>query len=247
MASSSQVRRSRREHLESQRLAKAKKERRNKILFTAGGVLILILVVAVAIWGVVSATKGTGTEEPPNATTGGNGIHLNPWTDGAPTLEVFSDFNCGTCRTTHLAWGSIFEQVASEGKANVVFISMSFVAESSRPAAIAAACSDFQNVFPEYHHELFISANEGLDTVMLRETIPAKVGLTGEALTAFQTCVDTQATGGFVDKQAAYANQEKVIATPVFHLDGEDISTQLWDSNTKRYDPDLLRELLGMS
>lgn len=246
MASSSQVRRSRREQLEAQRIAKAKKDRRNKILFTGGGVLILLAVIGTAIWGISSAMVKSGSDTPPNAVKG-HGIAYKTQTAGAPTLEIFMDYNCSGCRAAHLTLDAVLNEAIESGKVNVVYVGLAFVSDTSRPAAIAAACSDFQDVFPQFHHELFLAAGDGLTTTIIRETIPDKVGLINDALTTFQACYDTSATGRFVDDESAYADKMKFTGTPNFRLDGEDITKQLWNEKTGQYDPDLLREVLGMS
>ncbi|MDR0488310.1 MAG: DsbA family protein [Propionibacteriaceae bacterium] len=246
MTSSSQVRRSRRESLDSQRIEKAKKERRNKILFAIAGVIIVGAVIGTAIWGIVSTQNKSGTELPPN-NAHGHGIWLAPPVDGLPTLEIYSDYNCGVCASAHRTLNAVLNEAIEQKKVNVMVISMSFVAETSRQASIASACADFQGAFPKFHDQLFLHASGGLDYEDIDTIVPEAAGLTGDALTNFSTCLNNQDTGSFVDAEAAYGAKNKVNATPAFRLDGVDVREQLFNTNTQTFDPDLMRKLLEMN
>jgi len=230
-------------------VATAQKERRNRILMAIAGVVVFGLVVGLAVWGISTSTSSKGgTDTPPNANAAQNGIMLAPMQSGIPTLEIFSDYNCSVCKAANLTLSAVIDQAASTGKANVIVHSMSFEAASSRPAAIAASCADFQGKFVDYHNQLYINqSSSGFDSTMLQTTIPAAIGLTGDALTSFQTCVQTEATGKFVDAEKAYAVKQKVTATPTFFLDGQKIdNSKLFNTSTNTFDPDLLRALLNM-
>ncbi len=248
MASSSKTRQSRREALEAQRLAIAQKERRNRILMVAAGVVVLAVVVGVFIWGFNASNSNSGTEMPPNRNSSNNGIYLAPPVDGVPTLEVFSDYNCNVCKGAHLTLHAAMEQLVTEGKLNVLYHTMSSYAASSRPAAIAVACADIQGVFSDYNNQLYIDQSadgSGYNNDQLRTTIPAAIGLSGDGLTAFQTCLDTEATGTFVSNTAAYASTEGVTGTPSFRINGETVSQKLFNQTTGSYDPDLLRQVVA--
>jgi len=247
MASSSQTRRSRREQVQAQRFAEAKKERRTRILFTAAGVLVFAIVIGLAIWGYMATVNKAGTEVPPNANSAKNGIFLSPEVSGAPTLDIYSDYNCTQCKSANLTLSAVLDQAAKDGKVNVVVHHLSFVADSSRDAAIAASCADTVGKFVDYHNQMYINQpTSGFDSTMLRQTIPDAIGLTGDDLTTFQTCYDSKATGGFVDDEAKYASKQKVTSAPTFILDGTVINDKLFNTNTNTYDPDMLRDVLGL-
>lgn len=247
MASSSQIRRSRREALEAQRLEAAAKTRRNRILFVAAGVLVLAIVIGIAIWGIVSNQTDGGSDVPPNANTAQNGVLLAPVVEGAPTLDVFSDFNCTACKSADLTLDAALQEIANEGKVNVVIHPVVMIIENSRNAAIAATCADFAGKFHEYYHQTYIdqSGEDGFTDEQLTVTIPSEIGLTGEALTNFQTCYTDRATADFVNKSTKYFLTFKASGTPTFILDGENVGVQIWNTNTSTWDPDKLRELLA--
>ncbi|MDR0783342.1 MAG: DsbA family protein [Propionibacteriaceae bacterium] len=248
MASSSQVRASRREQLKSQRLADAQKDRRSKIIMVAAAVVVLGLIIGVSFWGWYSAqaNKG-GNEQPPNANAAGNGIQAHPNWAGVPTLEIFSDYNCTHCRSADIVLGPLIDQLATDGQLNVIHHTTAGMAATSFDAARAAACADFQNLFLEYHHQLFRNQEEGFDYTMINQTIPESIDLTGVALEEFRTCVATGATAGFITATNRYAQKQGVTSTPSFFLDGVDVTEKLYSKTLNRYDPDLLRELLGLN
>ena len=248
MASSSQVRRSRRDQIQAQRLADARKERRNRILFVTAGVVVLAVVVAVAIGGYIrSSTPTGGTIVPPNANSAKNGIYLAPPTNGAQTLDMFVDYNCTACKSANLTLSAVMDQAAQQGKVNIIIHPLSFEGATSRIAAIAASCADTVGDFTAYHNQLFISqSSSGFDTDTLRQTIPNTIGMSPTDTTTFQACFDNQSTGKFVTDTQTYGGKEKVTSTPTFILDGKNITTQLYNNNTKTYDPDLFRSLFNL-
>jgi len=249
MASSSQNRRSRREQLQAQRFAEAKKERRTRIIFTTVGIVVFAVVIGLAVWGYMGKVTEGGTEVPPNANSARNGIFLAPELTGVPTLDIYTDYNCAYCKSANLTLSAVIDQASTDGKANVVIHSLS-ASTNSRNADIAASCADTVGKFVDYHNQLFInqsSDGSGFDSTMLRSTIPDAVGLYGDDLATFQTCYDSKATGGFVDDQAAFAAKQKITTTPTFLFDGTKINDKILNTVTNTYDPDLLREQLGMT
>jgi protein-disulfide isomerase len=244
MPSNAQLRQSRREQLEAQRLAQARKQRRTRITIVGVGLGVLVLVVGLSVWGFVAANRG-GTDLPPNANAAGNGLLLRPEVASAPTLEVFADFGCHFCAEANATMGPAITQLADAGQLNVVYHYTS-ATTTSRDANIAAACADFQGKFAEFKDQLY-TLYATLDDTALRQTIPEAAGLTGQALTDYQTCFDNRTTGDFVAAQAqayAQADRKKVSGTPSFLLDGERINEQIHNSATSAYDADLLRAVV---
>ncbi|MDR0284407.1 MAG: DsbA family protein [Propionibacteriaceae bacterium] len=253
MASSSQVRRSRREQLETQRLAQFKKERRIRITIVVVGLVILFTVIAVFVYGYLSSRDDqaaqTGGTVPPGANSGHNGMMLAPETKGVPTLEIWSDYNCTACKSAHMTLNATLEQAVTDGKANVVLHQKSGNWASSWNANLGAACADIQGKFTDYNHQLYLnqpSDESGFTDTMLRETIPDAIGLYRDDLTTFQTCFDTKAAGQFVDAQQTAALKANITSTPTFVLDGKNITSTLYNQKTGLFDPDLLRTALGM-
>lgn len=254
MATTSQVRQSRRAQLEAQRLAAAQKERRNRVLLVAAGVIVFALVAGLAIWGFtgLGQSDNSGTTMPANVNAAQNGILLAPASADAPVLDIFNDFNCTVCKAADLVLDSTIRQAATSGQVTVVIHTMAFEADTSRSAAIAAACADVQGVFPEFYHQMYLNQDAGFDSNALNTTIPNAAGLWTDKLAAYQGCLADQATGKFVNNAAAYAAKMKVTATPTFIFTphggkAENITNQIMNSKTQAWDPDLLRAALGLA
>lgn len=246
MASSSQVRRSRREQLEAQRLEAARKERRNRIIFVGCGMVVLAVVIGVAVWGFVrSAANTTGTTVPPNANAARNGILLAAEVSGKPVFEEFVDYNCTFCKSASLTLGAAMDDAAENGDVTVVIHPMSFESSTSRDAARAATCADTVGYFMEYHTQLFVNQATGYDSTTLLTTIPNAVGMTAAELASFQTCYNEQSTSKFVTDIQSYATRQNVTSTPTFLLDGVNVGDQLWNAQTQTYDPDRFRALIA--
>ena len=251
MVTTAQQRRSRREQLEAQRLAQAKKERRNRILFVAVGVVVFAVVIGLGAWGFIAASTKGGTAVPPNANAAKTGVYVRTADSatpaaGVPVLEEFVDYNCTACRSANLTLSAAMDQAAKDGKIQLIIHPLSFEASTSRDAAIAATCADFQGKFVDYHNQLFIKqTSTGFDSTTLLTTIPDTINLTGDALTAFTNCFNNKDTGKFIDSTARFGAKENVRQTPTFRLDGVDITQQIWNKDTKTYDPDLLRSVIA--
>jgi len=246
MANRSKAARSRRAELEAKRLAQKQKERRIRIIATVSG---LVVVAAIAIVTVLALQQRTTGEQltPTHSATGyeGNdGLSLNTTVnEGAPTLDIYSDFQCPNCKILEDALSDTIKEIIDDGSAKIVFHNMTFLdqvnsttnLESSTRATVGAACADLQGYYLDYFTEVFANQPEtegdGYDDTLPRETIPATIGLADDALTQFQACYNDQQTLDFVDGVNAQASEAGVTSTPQYHLNGEDITNTLGNSS----------------
>ena len=242
MSSSSKIRQSRREQFEAQRRAQAKKERGLRLLLAAGGVIILGLVVAMVWVGMDSSAPKAGSE-PPNLNQEKNGIFLAPYVEGLPLLEEFTSYSCSSCKSASLVLGSTLEQLATNGKANVLIHPMN-TQDEDKNATIAAMCADFHGKFYQFHEQLFLEQDTKFDGTSLGATVPDTVGIWQDDLTTYKTCFDNKATSKYAQASNNYAIKEGITKTPTFRLDGVVLSSEIINPSTRSYDPDLLREVV---
>jgi len=160
-----------------------------------------------------SAPLGTFYVTPPDASSDGAGIVVNPgkYSASAPVVAYYFDYQCQSCGTAYEKFLAPYGQLAATGGIQLQYRTMTFMNDasgsghdSSTRAAVASACADVAGVYSAYNKQLW---NEGLqlsktpqdwpDSV-LRDTIPASIGLKGSALTTFQQCYNAQATKTFV-------------------------------------------------
>jgi len=246
--SESQGSRSRREELERARLAQAAKERKLRIGMVSGGLVIAIAVIVVAVVAVNRASTG-GVAAPLHGDAGQTGIVFPDATAlqaGAPTLEIFTDFQCPICKDYETGLADTIQKIMDDGSAKVVFRTMTFLdgnlsssnsaagnPKSSNRAAIAAACADTipGNFYYPFVRAIFdnqpTTEGDGYSDTVLRDTVPGTVGITGADLTTFQQCYDKRQTGTFVQAVNDSATAAGVRGTPTFRLNGTNITNDL--------------------
>lgn len=234
----------RREQLRRQQEAAARVKRTQRIVAIVVGVLAVVLV-GILVFALVSSSRGgaKGTQlTPPNASAALNGIQIPATSgqvaDGAPTVEVFFDYQCPYCRELETRNGPALNELAQAGEITLVNRTMTFMDNNMRNtassrAARAAACSDQVGVYPAYNSAVFanqaaeeIAGSIGYSDDLLNTAIPQAIGLTGEALTEFQGCVSTSATSDFVEAVAKAAYDDQVSSTPTVHVNGKTANWQ---------------------
>lgn len=234
----------RREQLRLQQEAEAKRARTMRILGIAAAVLALVIVAVVATVVVnnnktkSAAVGAAGT--PPHANADKSGIIVNPGKakDGAPVLQVYQDYQCPVCKQAEAQLGPLITPLAESGEIQVEYRTMNFMDtnlgnDSSTKAAIGAACADTAGIYKSYHDEIFanqpqqeVKGTDAYPDALLRETIPTKLGLSGQTLTDFQACYDTKATGDYIKGTNEKAAQAGVDATPKYRVNGKDLDMQ---------------------
>ena len=91
-----------------------------------------------------------------------------------------------------------------------------------------AACAATVDHYKEYSLEVYnnqavqeVPRSEGYSDKLLRETIPATVGITGDKLTSFQSCYDGRATQEFVKATDKGTYADGVTSTPSIAVNGK--------------------------
>jgi len=252
--SRSEATRSRREELERARLAQAAKERKLRIGMVSGGLVVIVAVLIIVIVTINQKSAG-GVVTPTHGDADQTGI-VFPKADalqaGAPTLEIFTDFQCPICKDYETGLGDTIQQIMNDGSAKVVFRTMTFLdgnlssqnsaagtSKSSNRAAIAAACADTipGDLYYPFVRAIFdnqpATEGDGYSDAVLRDTVPGTVGIQGADLTTFQQCYDKRQTGSFVQKVHDNATAAGIKATPTFRLNGTDITKDLKSDDPK--------------
>ena len=213
----------RRAKLEATRRSQDRFERSKRILSVIA-IVVAIVIVVVVVAAIVNtnrenrnaaATSGAASAQitPPDATTDGLAITLNPAASSAPlTLDIHADYQCPVCKQAETTLAQGLLQLANSNQVLVRYHIRSFLDSnlgntSSTQAAIAATCADTVGAFQGYNAVVFANqpATEGTGYTddQLRNTFATQAGITGDNLTKFQQCYDDKATSSFV------ANMEK--------------------------------------
>jgi len=204
-----------------------------------------------------SASMATATQIPPNANADQSGILATPNAPAtAPLLIVFQDYQCPWCALFDKSFASVVGKAESSGKVRVEYRTMIFLDQmlsndASMRAGIAAACSDGAGVYQAYHDAIYAnqpaSEGAGYSDDLLRNQLPAQLGVTGDRLAAFQQCYDTKATQAFVQGTNDKALAAGITGTPTYVLNNQVITNQIVNASTGQPDPALFGQLLGVS
>ena len=214
-------RRAEREAAAAKAAAQAARRRRQRWLIAGGAVLVVVAVVIAAIVvprmrglrtmppGSVQAVAGPdGQLVPQNASANGAALVVNPGVSAALTVDYHTDYGCPPCRAQAITLGPILEDLAARGEIVLNYHVRSYLdtfwgGTLSTQAALAATCADVVGRFPAYHLALFSIAPDqqhGYSDDILRNVAPPKAGITGNALTTFQTCFDNRQTENWLTK-----------------------------------------------
>lgn len=243
-----------RERLRKSSEAKAKQQRLNRIIGVGAAILAVVLIGVFAV--VLVQQAGTASPSatsvtPPNATSDNKAIVVNPGLakEGAPVVELFFDYQCPICKQFETLYSEALQVLADAGdielrNRNMTFLDNNLQNDSSTRSGIAAACSDVTGKYAAFHAEIYnhqpANEGDGYTDEVLRDTIPASVGITGEALTKFQACYDEQSTKAFVQGMNDLASKDGITGTPSFHVNGKDIPL----SDFSGVDPTTLGDLI---
>lgn len=211
----------------------AKERSRRVVLISAGVVAALAVIAAVVVLIVRQRTQSsartaaattTDGPTPPSADgdTGGYVLAGTP-AEGAPTLDIWLDYQCPVCKRFETLSGETYVQLATEGQARVVVHALSFLDAklgntSSRLAAEGAAAADVQGRFADYTRVVFANQPEEGDGYTLDElnSYAAEAGV--EDVAAWQQAVEAGTYAGYVNRVQAGMAGAEVEGTPTVRV-----------------------------
>lgn len=210
----------------------------NKIVVaTVVVVVAIIAVVAGVIWVEQSRqdeATGGGNALPPGVSELGEGFpayaDVTP-VEGAPTLEVYEDFQCPACASFEAALGSTIEDLAASGKVRLVYHVKNFLDDnlrndSSTRAGNAAFCAADAGEFEAYHSQVFANQpateGDGFSDETLT-SIATSVGISGDAMSTWETCLKAGRYDDYVNSVEEASFADGVRGTPTVRINGEDI------------------------
>lgn len=226
---------SRRAALKQQQEAAEKAKRTNRILLIA---VAVVAVVVVAIVGVVIAqsladqTRSQAAQvQPANAT---EQFGVEPYAgkakDGAPHVVVYQNYLCGACKVSSDLFHASFESLAKKGEIKLEFRQLAFATKASDDsfrAAMGVAAAGVVGKWTEYNDEVYANfptqQGPAYPDELLRDQIPAKIGLTGDDLTRFQQLYDASATEKFVRDTIEQSGRDGITHTPTIQVNGKEV------------------------
>jgi protein-disulfide isomerase len=132
------------------------------------------------------------------------------------TIIVFSDFECTACQTLNTSMEVVLRTYPNEVKHVWKNLPNESAHPLATPAAIAAHCANEQEMFWEYHDELFDRQAYLSETEFL--TIANELQLNIEQ---WASCYDDRETLGIVQKDYEEGVGLGIVATPTIFMAGE--------------------------
>jgi protein-disulfide isomerase len=210
-----------------------------------GGVVAAVVIIGVVIAVILGSSTGAGSGGtgasgssalPAGATGTGGGIVANAATakPGAPTLDLYEDFQCPICGQLEKLFGPQISTMAKSGDVKLVVHMMSFLDnnlhnDASVRSAAAAACAADAGKFLDYHGVVYANQpskeGQGYTDDQLRQ-FASKAGLSGAALTAWDKCFTDKTHLGYAQDVETAAEKAGVFGTPTLKLNGKDLPLQ---------------------
>lgn len=204
-----------------------------------GAVVAVVAIIAV-VGGVVVAERnkqdrvGTSTAVPAAASGMGEGFVANKdvtLVPGAPTLDIYEDFQCPACAQFEQVMGATVVELAEQGKIRLVYHLKTFLDANlgtthSLTMGNAAMCASDAGAFQPFHDAVYAAmpAQEGQGwTSSQTKGFAEEAGISGAALDAWQTCVDEKKYATYVESTEEASSRAGVNATPTVRLAGQEL------------------------
>lgn len=186
-------------------------------------------------------THGGGMALPKGVADPATGLVANPDASarGAPTLQVFEDFQCPACAQVHERLATTVTALAEAGKVRLVYHPMVFLDDklgndSSKTVTNAAACAADAGAYSRFHDAAMRnqpSGGEGFAPAQLQQ-FAVEAGLTGPALAEWKRCETAGTYRAYVLASNETALASGVNGTPTFKLDGQELDLGTLDPDT---------------
>ena len=222
---------------EARAASQAAERRRERTIRIVGGIAVLAVVAIILGIGVMQSRKDD-TPAPsadsalPTGITAANGYAFQVNTaEGKPTVEIFEDFQCPACANLEATYGPMIQEEAAAGNIQLSYRIMTFLdnnlnTEYSLNAANALGCAITGGVGEQYHNIVYANqpANEGDGwTDEQLKQFGADAGLSGDAKTQFDKCVDEGTYKGWAQLSNEAAFGAGVTGTPTIFVDGKEL------------------------
>jgi len=245
-----------RHELKARQQAATRHQRRTRLIaIVAGAVVVALVLVAIVVFHpsaptpvppppTVTSTEqptSTGPFIPPDGTAAMGWIQVPSANTkpGALVVDEHLDYQCPWCELAEQFYGPALQSLAERGDIVWRIHIRTMVGDrmlnndSSQRAAMAATCADVVGDFIAYHDTIFANQptteGTGYTDQQLRVDFAQKAGITGDKLTQFQACYDTQKTLPYVQAMEQVnwnsttingGTNSPVQGTPAFFVNG---------------------------
>lgn len=199
-----------------------------------GSVVVLVIaLIAGLVWAVTRDGADLSAEGAANTLPEGGGVSIGPGLDAdVPQLHIYGDFQCPWCGVLEEAIGEQVKEKVDDGEVHLTTTLMSFLdgrnaGENSLRATNAALCADDHGAFLPYYQQVYANLPEGggwSDEQLV--ALGQEVGIGGEDLDTFRSCVADRTHEDYVHAMQERANRDGVTGTPRLFVNGTQITDE---------------------
>lgn len=224
---------------EARAAAHAAERRRERMIRIIGGLAVLAVVGIIIGIGVANSGGDSGTSDTPSADSAlptgitadnGYGFQVSAPAD-KPAVVIYEDFQCPACAQFEQTYGPVVQKEAANGSIQLTYRIMTFLdsnlnTDHSVRAANAFGCAITAGNGEPYHNTLYANqpAQEGAGwTDDQLKQFGTDAGISGEAKTGFDQCVDAGTYKGWAQLSNQAAFDSGVRGTPTIEVNGNKI------------------------
>lgn len=186
--------------------------------------MVALVVVIGAVFTVVSNRSASNVALPPGASKeDGYGIVFNA--DKSPTINIWEDFQCPSCKRFEETNGAKISDVIAQGKAKVVFNTLSFLGDESVVAGMGGGCAADQGKFLEYKKFLYDNQQEEGSGTWTKPFVISMAAAAGLDETKFAACLNTDKYRKWLTNISAAGADANINGTPTVVINGEIIES----------------------
>ncbi|MEZ0493267.1 DsbA family protein [Kineococcus sp. TBRC 1896] len=224
----------RQQKISAMRAGDARRRRRRQVTVTTTTTVAALALVALVVVVLQNGRDSSSTAgATPPGVTGSDGGYVLPGTPaaGAPTLDIWEDFQCPACKTFETVQGQTVTELAASGQAKVVVHVVTLIGDHnignqwSQKAAEAAAAAAAQGKFLPFHRVVFAhqpAEGAGFTDEQLRG-FAQQAGVPD--MDAWQQAYDSGTYAGFVQRVEARAEgSDQIQGTPTLRVGGREIA-----------------------
>ena len=186
--------------------------------------MVSLVVVIGAVFTIVSNKSSSNVALPPGASKeDGYGIVFNA--DKSPTISIWEDFQCPSCKRFELTNGPKVFELIQQGKAKVVFHTLSFLGDESVVAGMGGGCAADQGKFLEYKKFLYDNQQEEHSGTWTKPYVISMAATIGLDETKFAACLNTDKYRKWLTNVADAGGKANINGTPTVAIDGNIIES----------------------
>lgn len=186
--------------------------------------MVSLVVVIGAVFTVISNRTASNVALPPGTSAeDGYGIVFNA--DKSPTINIWEDFQCPSCKRFEETNGARIADIIAQGKAKVVFNTLSFLGEESVVAGMGAGCAADQGKFLEYKKFMYENQPEENGGTWTKPYVISLAGAIGLDETKFGACLNTDKYRKWLGNLSAAGAEANINGTPTYVINGNIIES----------------------